>query len=213
MATIVQEKRGRGIVPPPIRPLPGGDGGSGGSSESSFPVSKAQVGVWILLGTIIMLFAGLSSAYIVLRGAPDWQNIEIPPILWLNTAILLASSATVEAARRSLDHARIAAMRSWLVVSGGFGAAFLIGQFVAWRQLVAAGVYLPSTLHSSFFYLLTGLHGLHLVGGMSAMGYVLNKAVRNRIVPGTDESLKLCATYWHFMDALWVYLFILLVLA
>jgi cytochrome c oxidase subunit III len=212
MATIVQEKRSSGIVPPPLRPAPGGDGGSGGSG-SSFPVSKAQVGVWILLGTIIMLFAGLSSAYIVLRGAPDWQNIEIPSILWLNTAILLASSATIAAARRSLDHARTTAMRSWLLVSGGFGVAFLIGQLEAWRQLVAAGVYLPSTLHSSFFYLLTGLHGLHLVGGMAAMGYVLIKAVRNRIVPGKDESLKLCATYWHFMDALWVYLFILLVLA
>src|SRR5262245_19188518 len=160
-----------------------------------------------------MLFAGLSSAYIVLRGAPDWQNIEIPSVLWLNTAILLASSATIEAARRSLGHARIGAMKTWVIASGGFGIAFLIGQLVAWRQLVAAGVYLPSTLHSSFFYLLTGLHGIHLLGGMCAMGYVLRQALTNRIIPGRDESLKLCATYWHFMDALWVYLFILLVLA
>jgi cytochrome c oxidase subunit 3 len=78
---------------------------------------------------------------------------------------------------------------------------------------VAAGVYLPSTLHSSFFYILTGLHGIHLVGGLSALGYVLARSLKNRIIPGRDESLKLCATYWHFMDALWVYLFVLLVLA
>jgi len=104
-------------------------------------------------------------------------------------------------------------MKSWLVVSGGFGLAFLVGQVVAWRQLVAAGVYLPSTLHSSFFYILTGLHGLHLVGGVMAMAYVLSLALRNRLRPAADESLKLCAMYWHFMDGLWVYLFILLVLA
>src|SRR5436190_24046329 len=98
MPTIVEERqRSGGVVPPPVWP-DGGDGRGDGDSRSSFPVSKAQVGVWVLLGTIIMLFAGLSSAYIVLRGAPDWQNIAIPPILWLNTAILLASSATIEAA-------------------------------------------------------------------------------------------------------------------
>ncbi len=213
MATVVHERKSSGGVPPPVWPgNSGGDGGSGGA-ESGFPISKNQIGVWILLGTIAMLFAGLSSAYIVLRGVPDWQSIEVPGILWGDTAILLASSAAIEAARRSLRHKRIGAMKVWLFVSGGFGVAFLAGQFIAWRQLVAAGVYLPSTLHSSFFYVLTGLHGLHLLGGMIAMGYVLTKALKNRITPAKDESLKLCATYWHFMDALWVYLFVLLVLA
>lgn len=210
MPTIVQDRKG-GIVPPPIRLDSGGPGG--GDSGSSFPISKAQVGVWILLGTIVMLFGGLSSAFIVLRGAPDWQNIEIPSILWLNTAILLTSSATLEAARRSLGHARIGAMKTWVIASGAFGLAFLVCQLVAWRQLVAAGVYLPSTLHSSFFYVLTGLHGLHLLGGVGALAYVLRRALQDRIIPGQDESLKLCATYWHFVDALWVYLFVLLVLA
>jgi cytochrome c oxidase subunit 3 len=169
--------------------------------------------LWILLVIILMMFAGLSSAYIVLRGMPDWQSIEIPPILWLNTAILLASSAAIEGARKSLAHRRVDVMKTWILVSAFFGLAFLAGQLYAWRQLVTAGVYLPTTMHSSFFYLLTGLHGVHLLGGMSAMAYILSKAFRNRIVPGTDESLKLCATYWHFMDALWVYLFVLLVLA
>lgn len=213
MPTIVERERPGGIVPPPVRPdTTGGNGGSG-DPESTFPISRNQVGVWILLGTIVMLFGGLSSAYIVLRGVPDWQNIEVPQILWLNTAILLASSATIEGARRSLRHSRIGAMNVWLLASGGFGVAFIVGQWMAWQQLVTAGVYVPSTLHSSFFYLLTGLHGIHLLGGMIAMSYVLTKALQKRIIPGKDESLKLCATYWHFMDALWVYLFVLLVLA
>jgi cytochrome c oxidase subunit 3 len=212
MATIVDERKaGAGVPPGGLAGAGYGDSGSG--SGGSFPISKNQVALWILLGTIIMLFGGLSSAYIVLRGAPDWQNIEIPSILWLNTAVLLASSATIEAGRRSLRYERMFAMKIWLAASGGFGIAFLVGQFAAWRQLVAAGVYLPSTLHSSFFYLLTALHGVHLMGGMIALAYVVTRALKNRITPAKDEPLKLCATYWHFMDALWVYLFIMLVLA
>src|SRR3954469_1875670 len=124
MATIVEQRKAGAGGPPVIADTGFGDSGSG--SGSSFPISKNQVGLMILLGTIIMLFGGLSSAYIVLRGTPDWQNIEIPSILWLNTAILLASSATIEAARRSLRYDRLFAMKLWLAVSGGFGVAFLI---------------------------------------------------------------------------------------
>ena len=214
MSTILEKKRQSDTVPPPPVVTGGNGGGDDGSGDgSSFPISKAQVGLWILMGTIVMLFGGLSSAYIVLRGVPSWENIVIPPILWLNTAILLASSATIEAARRSLSHGRLRGMRTWLLISGGFGLAFLAGQLVAWRQLVAAGVYLPSTHHSAFFYVLTGLHGVHLLGGLAGLSYVLSKAFKKHIDPVKDESLKLCATYWHFMDGLWVYLFVLLVLA
>src|SRR6516225_7791704 len=104
MATIVHERKPGGVVPPPVWPEEFGGEGRPGDSGSSFPISKGQLGLWILVIVILMMFAGLSSAYIVLRGMPDWQSIEIPPILWLNTAILLASSAAIEAARKSLDH-------------------------------------------------------------------------------------------------------------
>src|SRR2546421_7778480 len=124
MPTIVQERKSGSVVPPPVWPGDFGDGGSG-DSGSSFPISKAQLALWILLVTILMLFAGLSSAYIVLRGMPDWQNIEIPPILWLNTAILLASSATIEGARKSLTHGRVQAMKAWILASAAFGFLFL----------------------------------------------------------------------------------------
>ncbi len=215
MPVLTEERKPSGITPPPTRTEPGGHGDEGGSGDppSSFPISKGKVGLWILLATIVMLFAGLSSAFIVLRGGQDWQNIAIPSILWLNTAILLMSSATIEVSRRSLSHGRVGAMKVWLLVTAGFGLAFLGGQLVAWKQLVAAGVYLPSTLHSSFFYVLTGLHGIHLLSGVIAMGYVLTKALKNKISPSKDEPLRLCATYWHFLDALWVYLFMLLALA
>ena len=201
-------------MPPPLPPPPGGEGGGGaGDPASSFPISKGQIGVWILLTAIIMLFAGLTSAYIVLRGVPTWQNIALPSLLWPNTAVLLMSSLAIEFSRRAARKDQLQSMKRWLAVGGVFGLAFLVGQLAAWRQLVNAGVYLPSTLQSSFFYILTGLHGLHLLGGVIAMGVVMSGAMKNRLTAFNHEPLKLCAMYWHVMDALWVYLFLLLLLS
>jgi cytochrome c oxidase subunit 3 len=211
MPVLTQDKRI--IVPPPKKPGDGGHGGGDGESHSSFPITKEQIGLWVLLTGIIMLFAGLTSAYIVLRGVPTWQNIELPSLLWPNTFLLLLSSLTIEIAKRAVRRNRVATMNRWLGVTTVLGALFVVGQLAVWRQLVYAGVYLPSTLQSGFFYILTGLHGLHITGGIVALGYVMSKAFKNRLSAFSHQSLKLCATYWHFMDALWVYLFLLLLLS
>src|SRR6059036_3615201 len=174
---IVIEERRRVSPPPPIQPAGHGDGDFG-DSGSAFPISKGQIGLWILLTAVFMLFAGLSSAYIVLRGVPSWQNIELPSLLWPNTAVLLLSSLAVELSRRAIRRNDIQSMKRWLAAGGVLGLTFLAGQLAAWRQLVRAGVYLPSTLQSSFFYILTGLHGLHLLGGIVAFGIVLAMALR-----------------------------------
>jgi cytochrome c oxidase subunit III len=192
---------------------PRGDGGDGPSeSGSSFPISKGQIGVWILLTAIIMLFAGLSSAYVVLRGVPAWQRIALPSFLWVNTAVLLLSSVAIDLSRRAIRRNDAQSMKRWLAIGGLLGVAFLAGQLGAWMQLVRAGVYLPSTLQSGFFYILTGLHGVHLLGGVIALTFVLFKAMKNQLTAFNYEPLKLGALYWHVMDALWVYLFLLLLL-
>jgi cytochrome c oxidase subunit III len=210
---VLTEDRRTGVVPPPPVTPPGGRGGDDSSnSGSSFPISKGQIGVWILLTAVIMLFAGLSSAYIVLRGVPAWQRIELPWLLWPNTAILLLSSIAIDISRRAVRRSDLQSMKRWLAAGGILGLVFLVGQLAAWRQLVDAGVYLPSTLQSGFFYILTGLHGLHLLGGVVALGLVLWKAVKDRLSAFNYEPLKLCALYWHVMDALWIYLFLLLLL-
>jgi cytochrome c oxidase subunit 3 len=169
--------------------------------------------MWILLTAIIMLFAGLSSAFIVLRGVPQWQNITVPRLVWGNTLILLASSIAIEFARFAVRRDRTGAVKQWLSVSGILGFGFLAGQFVAWRQLVKAGVYLSTTLHSGFFYILTGLHALHLAGGLIGLVLVLQKAFGDQLTSANHESLKVWALYWHFMDFIWLYCFLLLLLA
>jgi cytochrome c oxidase subunit 3 len=211
---VLTEDRRTGTLPPQPPLPPGGRGGDDSAdSGSSFPISKGQLGVWILLTAIVMLFAGLSSAYIVLRGVPTWQNIELPWMLWPNTAVLLLSSVAIDISRRAVRRNDVQSMKRWLAIGGVLGLAFLVGQLMAWRQLVNAGVYVPSTLQSGFFYILTGLHGLHLLGGVFALGYVFSKALKDRITAFEYEPLKLCALYWHVMDALWIYLFLLLLLS
>src|SRR2546423_15517252 len=212
MPTLVEDQR-RVSPPPPVIPTDRGGDGDYGDSGSSFPLTKGQIGTWILLTAVIMLFAGLSSAYIVLRGVPSWQNIELPFLLWPNTAILLLSSLAIDISRRAIRRNDLQSMKRWLVVGGVLGFGFLAGQLAAWQQLVNAGVYLPSTQQSSFFYILTGLHGLHLLGGIVALGIVLAMALRNRLTAFHDEPLRLAATYWHVMDAIWLYLFVMLLLS
>ena len=200
---------------PPQPPAGSGDGsGGGGSWESGagFPISKGRLGVWLLLTGITMLFAGLGSAYIITSSVPWWEAVALPSLLWANTFVLLASSVTIERTRQRIQDDDQGAARTWVALTGVLGLAFLVGQLVAWQQLVAAGVYLPSTLHSSFFYILTGLHGVHLLGGISALGYIWVQIFRNRYSGQDHEQVSLTAMYWHFMGGLWVCVFLLLML-
>ena len=168
------------------------------------PPRPAETGVWIAIGAISMTFAALTSAMVV-RGsaAPDWRHFRLPPILYFNTVVLLASSAVLEAGRR-----RIAAhlVRATL----GLGLLFVVGQVVAWRQLAAQGLFLATSPSSAFFYVLTVLHALHVVGGLGGLTYVLRRLSTGGPAPAT--ALGAATLYWHFMDGLWLYLLVLLAL-
>lgn len=186
----------------------GGDHGR----ESAALLNTAEVGLWALLATLSMLFAGFTSAYLVRQAGPDWAPINAPPILWFNTALLLSSSVTLEAARTRMRRRRREALKRWLLVTALLGLSFLFGQFLAWRQLAAQGVFLSTNPHSSFFYMLTGIHAVHLLGGIFALLYALNASADGRPgwAPAQPTAINLCATYWHFVDGLWVYLFFLI---
>ncbi len=191
---------------------PGPDrNGDGAPSSWGRPAgTTALVGLGAFLGAVTMLFVAFTSAYLARRQEPGWPAIATPAILWVNTAVLLASSGTVEGARALLRRGDILGLRRGLAVTAGLGVLFVLGQLLAWRQLAAQGLFLTSNPHSSFFYLLTGVHGLHLLGGLGALGVVLARAWRGRYTPHEYTGITVCATYWHFMDALWLYLFVLL---
>ena len=172
--------------------------------------SSLQVGLWAFLGTVTMLFAGFSSAYLVRRSGSDWQAISLPPLLWLNTAVLALSSATLELARYAVLRERLSGARFWFLLTTVLGIGFLAGQVEAWRLLAAQGVFLPTSPHSSFFFVLTTVHGVHLLGGIIALLILLARLWR----PGRQNQIvafRLCATYWHFVDGLWFYTFLLLI--
>ncbi len=189
----------------------GGFGEEGrGGSELTPPFNTAQLGLWALLATLGMLFAGFTSAYLVRRAGADWHRISMPPILWLNTALLLSSSVTLEVARARMRRWQLDALKGWLLLTASLGVAFLAGQLFAWRKLAAQGVYVATNPHSSFFYMLTGVHGMHLLGGVGALLYALGRVWRFRWTPGEPNSLDLCAIYWHFVDGLWLYLLLVM---
>jgi cytochrome c oxidase subunit 3 len=158
-----------------------------------------------------MFFMALASAFLVRKGGTDWVPVRIPALLLWNTAVLLTSSATLETARHRLARSDAKGFRDFWLVTTALGAAFLIGQFAAWRILVRQGIYLASNPASSFFYIFTGAHALHLVGGVAALLYV---ARRNFSQAQVTQSVaaEVTSYYWHFMDALWLFLLALLYL-
>lgn len=200
---------------PTVPPGSGGDGGSDGPEgpgefAAARPASPARIAVWLLVAAITILFASFTSTYLVRRGESDWRVGPLPSILWVNTAVLLLSSATMEWARSRGRRGQLNGLRVGLAVTTALGVVFLGGQIQAWREFVAAGIYMATNPHGAFFYLLTGTHGLHLVGGVLSLFYVLMKVRRTVDAAGALDTVDAAATYWHFLDGLWLYLFIVL---
>ena len=180
------------------------------SSDAAAAVRTSQLTVLALLATVGMLFAGFASAYLVRREGTDWMREQLPGILGLNTILLLASSVTLEAARSARRRNRSGRLRIWVTASTVLGLAFLGGQLVAWKELTVRGVYLPSSPYSSFFFMLTAVHGVHLCGGILALGYLLSRTSPSKGNLGETGVFDGCATYWHFVDGIWVLLYLLL---
>jgi cytochrome c oxidase subunit III len=219
MATTVHE-------PPKIEPerLPGQGSGNGGWRNlvpadgdlrrvQSYSPPPASTGIWVIMASIAMSFAAFTSALIVRQGTAPLQHITLPPVLYLNTLVIIASSVTLEIARRRIaafmggkkDKAANPAL--WLYVTLGLGLLFVAGQTFAWMRLRAHGFGLATNISYSFFYVLTVMHALHLLGGLGGMARVIRK-LHN--VTLRRSTLDATSRYWHFMGVLWVYLLLLL---
>jgi cytochrome c oxidase subunit III len=220
MATMVSTR-------PVVKTSPGGGpqipgpNGNGSKRHDGFPdpdakANRYRIGMWVGLASVGMMFTSLSSAYIVRSAsANDWIALPLPRVLLASTALLIGSSVTLEIARRKLKAALGGPYSTWLSLTVLLGLGFLVAQVFAWRQLAGQGIYVASHPHSSFFYLLTGAHAVHLVGGLLGLTFLWLRSRRQ--VTEKALNIRKAATdavsiYWHFMDALWIYLFLLLFL-
>jgi len=203
--------------------LPGSNGrsGNGNGHEEPFPAydstaNRYRIGMWVGLASILMLFTALTSAYIVRAASSnDWKPLPLPRILLLSTAVIVLSSGTLEYAKRKLKASLESGYRTWLLITTALGFAFLVSQLLAWRQLVGQGLYVATHPHSSFFYLLPATHGVHLLGGLLALVYLIvrtSKPLAERFQAKRLAAAGAVGIYWHFMDILWIYLFLLLFL-
>jgi cytochrome c oxidase subunit 3 len=196
------------LQPPPIAKIP-----AALRRVKHFESDAPSTGVWVGLAAITMTFAAFTSAMVVRQGsANDWRHFTFPTILYFNTLALVASSVTLQIARR-----RFAALPSGVTDSASnlralygtlvLGITFVIGQYAAWRQLISQGVYLSSAPSSSFFYVFTVVHALHVIGGLCGLVYIISKLRRGVLRKNT---LDAASRYWHFMGVLWIYLLALL---
>jgi cytochrome c oxidase subunit 3 len=198
----------KGPPPPPIDRGWGGGGdgpdGRGASRRASF------TGLFVLLAATTMVFAALTSAFVVRRGmSDDWISLAKPRVLWVNTVVLLVSSIVLDLARRALKNRNRSLFNIWWTLATALGILFLAGQAYAWRELKEAGIFVATNPASSFFYLLTASHAVHLLGGVVALVYVDVQALRLQLGPAKRTAIDVTAIFWHFLDGLWIYLMVL----
>jgi cytochrome c oxidase subunit 3 len=174
----------------------------------------SSTAIWVVLFAISMMFAAFTSALVVRKGSSmDWRTFKLPSILFFNTLVLFASSVSLEVSRRRIAlfmgkvQEQVESPTRWLYVTLCLGVLFVAGQYVAWSQLRGEGLYLATNPSSSFFYVLTVTHALHVLGGLGGLIYVIRKLGKSSLRRSTLEAT---ARYWHFMDLLWLYLLLLL---
>ncbi len=205
----------------------GGGGGSDGGNNDKYendyieeaephPSNKIRIAMWFLLLVVLMTFGGLISAYIVIstKGAMEWQPFTLPVQIWVSTVLILASSVTYKIAQSALERDNQEKAKTWFLATTVFGGMFIASQLLGWFELVRRGVFVQSNPYAGFFYILTAVHALHVIGGIIALGFIVLRTWQKTAV---DEELtkrkqvsNAVGWYWHFMDGLWIVLFLLL---
>lgn len=177
--------------------------------ETASLPTQTKIGLGVFLAVVSALFVLLISAYSVRMQAPDWRDLPIPDLLWLNTAILVLSSIALQGAQMAAKRVergrgQMIDVKIGLLSGAAFALMFLVGQVLVWRQLTGAGYLLASNPANAFFYLLAGLHGVHLIGGLVALGRAGSKVWRDDKRSRIRLSVGLCAAYWHFLLLVWL---------
>ncbi|MFD2245748.1 cytochrome c oxidase subunit 3 [Pontibacter ruber] len=169
--------------------------------------------LWLIIISIIMMFAAFTSAYIVRRAEGNWLEYDLPSILIVNTVVIILSSVTMQMAYNAANKNNLSLLKVMLLLTLGLGTAFLIGQWNAWADLVNNNIYFGgqgSNPSGSFLYVLTGVHGFHLITGLIFIILVLTASFKYKVHSKKMLRIQLCTLYWHFLGGLWIYLYIFL---
>ncbi len=175
-------------------------------------IATEKVLLAIGIGSIVMLFAGLTSGYIVRQAEGNWKFFELPSVFYVSSIIILISSFTMQMAIRAVKKDDLSQVKTFLLITLGLGLAFVFSQFLGWNELVKNDVYFADKLtpSGSFFYVITGLHLAHLAFGLLGLIITGSKSIRERYSSKNYLGISLCAIYWHFLGGLWIYLFVFL---
>jgi cytochrome c oxidase subunit 3 len=182
-------------------------GASEDFSGRSLRMHDARLGLFVFLAVVASLFALFISAYTMRMELGDWRPLPDPDLLWLNSAVLVMSSICLQWAHISARREQYKNVRNALYAGGFFAFAFMLGQLLAWQQLVEAGYFASANPANAFFYVITGLHALHLLGGLVAWGRTTVKLLSGHEIAKIRVSVELCAVYWHFLLVVWIILF------
>ena len=172
--------------------------------------STAKMLLWIGIISIIMLFSGLTSAYIVRQEEGNWTKFQLPQIFWLSTSIIILSSVSLNWALSSAKKNNTSNISKGLAFTLLLGISFVVSQFMAWKDLVSQNIFMVGNPSGSFLYVISGLHLAHLIGGLICLSVVLAKGMNGKYNSQNLLGIQLCSIYWHFLTALWVYLFFFL---
>jgi len=178
-------------------------------------MNPKRFALWLFIVSVIMLFGAWTSAYIVKRGEPGWSSFELPGQFWVSSLIIILSSATMVWAQMSAKKDQIEQTKLALGLTTLLGGAFLVAQWLGWQKMVEMNFYfagLGSNSSSSFIYVLTGFHGLHIISGLVVLAIALISTFQYKVHSKSMLRLELCSTYWHFLGGLWLYLFVFLLL-
>jgi len=171
--------------------------------------------LWLFMASVIMLFGAWTSAYIVKRGEPGWSSFELPAQFWINSLLIVVSSATLYWAQRSARRDELEKVKLAVSLTAALGVLFLVGQWLAWMKMIEMNYYFTgagSNTSASFIYVLTGVHGLHVISGVVVLMVLLTATFRYQVHSKNMTRIEMCSTYWHFLGGLWLYLFVFLIL-
>lgn len=175
---------------------------------SGIPTKKVLL--WVGMASMVMLFAALTSGYIVRQAEANWTVFSLPKPFYFSTVLIFMSSITMHLAMRAVKRNQLNSVKINLIITLGLGLAFIFSQFLGWTALVKQGVYFVGNPSGSFLYAITGVHIAHLIGGIIALMVVGGKSLMGKYNSTNYLGMSLCATYWHFLDGLWIYLFVFL---